>query len=429
MRNGVLLTGEVLRQKWTHFADMVGIPEDDRLTLSEGWLTAFKKRCGLKEYKRHGEAASSNPETIEEERARDKPSAGVKGCKSRLTFAFAMNADGSEKLQPVIIGKYQRPRAFEKKTGEQLGFYYRNNAKAWMTMKLFHEWVGGWDAKLRQKKRSVLLLVDGFSAHVAPDNLTNIRVEVFRPNLTPHVQPADAGTIQCWKAHYRSAFIGRAIDRYDMGISPEDIYDINILEAMRMAISAWSKVDTTTIRNCWLKTGILPPSVLAPSSLSIAPSIPIASLLNSDPVAAAEKEVEDTLEELQSRGVLQRVNRMAIGELLNHTGEDIAADVGTSDEDIVQSVLDVKRGQDQMEADGGDDAEEGDDAAPRPTRREALEAAQTLRSYLSSMPEDFARVLENNLLTFGRHTRLEEARNMRSTSITDYFVPRQAAAL
>ncbi|KAJ7733553.1 hypothetical protein DFH07DRAFT_780575 [Mycena maculata] len=45
-------------------------PLDKYLTLSDGWLTALKKRCGLKELKRHGEAGSAYPVTIEEERLR-----------------------------------------------------------------------------------------------------------------------------------------------------------------------------------------------------------------------------------------------------------------------------------------------------------------------------------------------------------------------
>jgi hypothetical protein len=34
----IMVTGEVLRQKWSAFADLVGVPEEDRLKLSEGWL-------------------------------------------------------------------------------------------------------------------------------------------------------------------------------------------------------------------------------------------------------------------------------------------------------------------------------------------------------------------------------------------------------
>ena len=43
MGDGILLTGDVLRQKWNNFADLAGIPEDERLMLSNGWLARFKE--------------------------------------------------------------------------------------------------------------------------------------------------------------------------------------------------------------------------------------------------------------------------------------------------------------------------------------------------------------------------------------------------
>lgn len=66
----VLLTGEVLRQKWKKFAALVGVPEDEQLGLSEGWLSRFKARTGLKELKRHGEAASAAADVVDKERLR-----------------------------------------------------------------------------------------------------------------------------------------------------------------------------------------------------------------------------------------------------------------------------------------------------------------------------------------------------------------------
>ena len=66
----VLLTGEVLRQKWEAFAKMVGVAEEDKLKLSNGWLSSFKERYGLKQLKRHGEAASVEQKTVEDERKR-----------------------------------------------------------------------------------------------------------------------------------------------------------------------------------------------------------------------------------------------------------------------------------------------------------------------------------------------------------------------
>lgn len=70
MHDGILLTGEVLRQKWNRFADLACIPTDERLKLSNGWLESFKDRVGLKQMKRYGEAASANMTTVAEERKR-----------------------------------------------------------------------------------------------------------------------------------------------------------------------------------------------------------------------------------------------------------------------------------------------------------------------------------------------------------------------
>ena len=66
--DGLLLIGEVLHQKWRVFADMVGVLEDEHLTLSEGWLSRYKNQMGLKQMKRHGEAGSMKPEVVEQER-------------------------------------------------------------------------------------------------------------------------------------------------------------------------------------------------------------------------------------------------------------------------------------------------------------------------------------------------------------------------
>jgi len=101
----------------------------------------------------------------------DKRCLGVKGKKVRLTYAFTSNVSGSEKLPPVVIGKAKKPRAFGNKTGPQLGFYYQNNAKAWMTSALYQEWIQQWDRELGTKNHKILLLQDNFSGHITPDGL------------------------------------------------------------------------------------------------------------------------------------------------------------------------------------------------------------------------------------------------------------------
>lgn len=67
---GLVLTGDAIRAMWKRFADLFNIPDEDRLHLSEGWLSCFKKRNGLGAIKRHGEAGAASSETVAAERKR-----------------------------------------------------------------------------------------------------------------------------------------------------------------------------------------------------------------------------------------------------------------------------------------------------------------------------------------------------------------------
>ena len=95
---------------------------------------------------------------------------------------------------------------------------------------------------------------DNFSGHIIDYVPTHIKLIYFEPNLTPYVQPLDAGIIRCVKAHYRKSFCIRAVDMDEAG--EHDIYKINLLEIMLMVRQAWDAVTPETIANCWRHTGI-----------------------------------------------------------------------------------------------------------------------------------------------------------------------------
>jgi hypothetical protein len=107
---------------------------------------------------------------------------------------------------------------------------------------------------MRTENRRICLLVDNFAGHDIAYEPTNIQLEFFEPNLTPFVQPLDAGIIRCFKAHYRQAFCKRALDLDELG--ERDIYKINLLEGILMARDAWDAITPETITNCWDHTGI-----------------------------------------------------------------------------------------------------------------------------------------------------------------------------
>jgi hypothetical protein len=170
-----------------------------------------------------------------------------------------LNSNGSEKLPLLIIGKWEKPRAFNKKSGLALGFDYHHNKRAWMTTEIFHGWLSRFNSQMKEEKRHILLLVDNFSGHSLPEGgLSNICLEFFSPNLTAHVQPMDAGIIKAFKSHYKQRFISKSIQRYDQGVPITQVYSINQLAAMHLSHLAWQCVSPEVITKCWNHTGIFP---------------------------------------------------------------------------------------------------------------------------------------------------------------------------
>lgn len=291
-----------------------------------------------------------------------------------------------------------------------------------MTTQLYQDWIQQWDSELQKRNRKILLLQDNFSGHIVPPNLQNIWVENFEPNLTAHVQPNDQGIIRCFKAHYRARFIQQAVDHYDEGITPAEIYDINQLQAMRIADAAWCDVDTTTIRNCWKKAEILPSTT---NSALSQPSVPISSLLHipstqMDPVSHAEMQVNTTLDDLVATGVLQTNNRMDIEDLLNPAGECHMM-TETSDKEIYQAVIDSVAAWENAERNSGDDVDEDIPTKPRPTRRDVLKAISMIGRYIDDINNPIACKVEALLVTFNKQLRHEETKNMKETFLTEYF--------
>ena len=260
------------------------------------------------------------------------------------------------------------------------------------------------------------MIVDNFSGHVPSDDLQNIKVINFEPNLTSHVQPADQGIIRCFKAHYRSQYTP-----YDSGITPGEIYDINQqVEAMWLTEAAWQEVDTMTIWNCWAKAGIL---LSFSSTTATDLSIPISLLIHNadpqtDPVLHAEHQLQAALDDLESTGCLQHANRMDIEGLLNPIDEStIIGD--TTDIEIYQAVMNAQSAQEQAPTNGGDD--DTDNCSPDepcPMCHEVLIATTVFKKYLDLESDPLAQKL---LDSFKYNLHIEESRSMRSTHITSYF--------
>lgn len=62
------INGAMLVAKWEKFEKDLGVPEEEWLK-GDGWIPKFKKAYGIKEYHRHGKAASVDLAAVETERA------------------------------------------------------------------------------------------------------------------------------------------------------------------------------------------------------------------------------------------------------------------------------------------------------------------------------------------------------------------------
>ncbi|KAM0023923.1 putative DDE superfamily endonuclease domain-containing protein [Helianthus debilis subsp. tardiflorus] len=81
------------------------------------------------------------------------------------------------------------------------------------------------------------------------EGLRNVELFFFLPpNTTSKIQPCDAGIIRAFKMHYRCRFYRSLLEGYELGVS--NPAKINVLDAMNLAISAWTMdVRANTIAN------------------------------------------------------------------------------------------------------------------------------------------------------------------------------------
>lgn len=273
---------------------------------SDKWLHDFKKRHGIKRRKQHGESASVNMEGAEERLAEcqqlakkygsddlynadetalfwlavpettlaTKPQSGKKKEKKRLTILVTTNCSGTHKMNHWIIGNAQNPRAFGRRSDKIKNepMTWRANKKAWMTGKIWIEYLTWFAKEIRARHtREVLLFVDSFSSHCSglsqllsadnelPENdraLRQVRVEFLPKNATSLYQPCDQGIIANLKTLYKKEWLTSMVASTLANKDP--LKEMTQLQAVRWINSIWKRtVKPETINNCWVKSRIL----------------------------------------------------------------------------------------------------------------------------------------------------------------------------
>lgn len=205
-----LLSDDVLQAKANQ---LVG---EEVVTMS--WIQRFKARHGVFLHIMHGEAGSVDTANLGQQRTvlmellnqynphdifnmnetalfyRMLPSqtlatraiAGRKKDKARISIGLCCNLTGTEKLEPIVVNRAAKPRCFRGVNINDIPIKYFSNTKAWMTTKVFLEWVRAINLKMHGRK--ILLLVDNAPGH-AEIELNNVRIHLSPKNTTSHLQP------------------------------------------------------------------------------------------------------------------------------------------------------------------------------------------------------------------------------------------------
>lgn len=399
--SGIPVDGTILKEKATQISLRLGV---ENFSASNGWAARFKERHGLIFKKVCGESAGVNEETTSDWLSKlpkiidgyepkdiyncdetglfynclpDRTLAvkgeachGGKMSKERLTVLLCTNSDGSDKLQPLVIGKSKNPRCF--KNIKNLPVRYHANNKAWMTADMFTSFLRTFDCTMGTQCRKVLLFVDNCAAHPKDISfLRNVKVVFYPPNCTSVCQPLDMGIIKCLKQQYRKMLVRKVVGLLDVRKDDSSVVlKINILQAIHYLATSWKKIDPTVIQNCFAKCGV-------------AKEVAVSS--------ADEENIEEDFRKLDSR----------------HVGFDTYA---SCDEQVatcgIQSVEALCEAAAPTPLDSSDDEEETSEPAEKvPSFSEAHSALETLKSfsYAHSMSEDEQETLlkmESMLLKF-----------------------------
>lgn len=172
---------ELLREKALELSKSYDM---ENFSASHGWVEKFKNRHGLASRVLSGESASVDNDSVAQwmtdlktliskyepkdiyncdetglfyrlmpDRTlafKGESCHGGKKSKERLTALLCCNADGSDKLNPLIIGKSKNPRCF--KNVKKLPCDYTSNKTAWMTSNIFLDFLHKFDRKMEKEK-------------------------------------------------------------------------------------------------------------------------------------------------------------------------------------------------------------------------------------------------------------------------------------
>lgn len=360
------VTGNAIKKKAARFAALLYPAEEGaettaaELNFSNGWLDSFRERHGIKGLKRSKEkelverslpdlqelTAMYNPRDIYNfdefglfyDMSPDRTLHEAEVKPRRLALAVCVNADGSDRIEPLFVGRVKQPRSFKGHSAHELGFRYESNQKGCTNELVFQKWLQKFDIQMRDEGRNVLLLLDTASSHVVTGlTFEHVNLAFLPPHGIAQLQPLNAGIIAAFKRRYRRMHLGKSLERQEQG-GASNIYAADQRRAMEWSRACWADIPDETIQHCWQRTRIL----------------------GGDMLSAAQRrksEHEQGIEDDIGKHIqwLRVANPMTVDEVLSPEAED-NIHAGVEDEDFVACAIEKEcESEPEREEESGDD--------------------------------------------------------------------------
>lgn len=303
-RSGVSISGDLImqsgRQLWSLMRDF---DNKEMPSFSRGWLDGFKSRFSLKRYQMSADARpvefddpvaelnhlqdlvklydSKDVYCMDETALHWRKSLNFtlatqsqqvpRKDKDRVTLVPCTNATGSHQLDLWIVGKTKNPCGPGRRSATvvNLPVHWRGNGNAWMTSKIFYDWLLWFDGQMNNRK--VLLLMDRSVAHEAAVEdaknhaaLRNTRIGWLPRTSTAALQPVNLGISNNFKAIYKSIWLQFMLDIVYENRDP--MAEVTPLHVVNWCADAWREVKDSTISYSFKKSKLFdtPPGTNRP---------------------------------------------------------------------------------------------------------------------------------------------------------------------
>ena len=299
---GAPISGPLIMEKARSFFTKL-YPEADaeNFKASNGWLTRFKARHGIRNVQLRGEILSADSSVVAPFREeltkvmtdegysldqlfnadetglwwRMTPmsslnpsgicSCNFKKAKERVTIMACSNASGSHRLPLVVINKSAKPRCFKQMDMDALPVHYFPQTKSWMDCQIFSKWfherfIPSVKKFCKEKgiEEKALLLIDNAPSHPSAATLQSaddgkIKAMFLPPNTTAILQPMDQGVLDPCKRRYKRKLLRHIVlenESADESL-PDILKKVTLKNVIYWVAEAWQEASNDSLGKAW----------------------------------------------------------------------------------------------------------------------------------------------------------------------------------